>query len=594
MRDATAGAAAARASDLRDRIAQTGAQLEHSTQKQTEAMAVLARGPELSVTARTLTQLQALLNTQRLARTQAATVAAAKRAEANSEKELERAALARAQAPGADRELGALREQLRSASEAALRLPEMTERQVQITQHVRALESQVEQLQSMTMHGAFDRIEDLASALGYVAEWEKREGTSTAKSEKETVHRIEQYAADALWADTEGASRGRSAPQETAQQLAALSRRRMEAEDAARAHQETELLAARVQDLQKAVEHAEASLQRAAQAGAEAATHGAAAAAATAEAARMDERGAALKSECSRLERRIPELESVVAAVNLDKANAEASHFGELCAGLQAQLATLQNDLGAMGQGAQEPAPDSTQVDVEESRLAAAQDAEALRQAEQELAVAKADLERSHGAAARSRELTRKEAYWAQESSDWTRLGRDLGRGGVQALEIDSTGPELAVRANDLLHSCHGSRFTTSIQDLSGGRRQAPGPGRGVLHPRHGHQARPGGAHRELLGRRAGTAGGGLPRPDGHRGQAKPVRAPDLDPRRVGRGARPGKRAGLRGNASARRHADRSALRAAGQPLPRRAAARRRACRHPGRGTDHHVGRGDS
>ena len=50
------------------------------------------------------------------------------------------------------------------------------------------------------------------------------------------------------------------------------------------------------------------------------------------------------------------------------------------------------------------------------------------------------------------------------ELSDWTRLVQDLGRDGLQALELDAALPELNEIANNLLHSTHGSRFTVEIR----------------------------------------------------------------------------------------------------------------------------------
>lgn len=47
--------------------------------------------------------------------------------------------------------------------------------------------------------------------------------------------------------------------------------------------------------------------------------------------------------------------------------------------------------------------------------------------------------------------------------ADWNRLADDLGKSGLQALEIDAAGPELTARVNDLLHHCVGSRFSVLI-----------------------------------------------------------------------------------------------------------------------------------
>jgi exonuclease SbcC len=51
-----------------------------------------------------------------------------------------------------------------------------------------------------------------------------------------------------------------------------------------------------------------------------------------------------------------------------------------------------------------------------------------------------------------------------REQADWRQLGQDLGRDGLQAYEIDAAVPELNAIANDLLHTCHGSRFTVEVR----------------------------------------------------------------------------------------------------------------------------------
>lgn len=50
------------------------------------------------------------------------------------------------------------------------------------------------------------------------------------------------------------------------------------------------------------------------------------------------------------------------------------------------------------------------------------------------------------------------------ELDDWRRLADDLGRDGLQALEIDAAGPELTETVNDLLRAAAGSRWTVAIE----------------------------------------------------------------------------------------------------------------------------------
>ena len=49
---------------------------------------------------------------------------------------------------------------------------------------------------------------------------------------------------------------------------------------------------------------------------------------------------------------------------------------------------------------------------------------------------------------------------------DWSLLEKALGKDGVQALEIDAAGPEVARLCNDLLEACYGPRFAVSFETL--------------------------------------------------------------------------------------------------------------------------------
>ncbi len=52
------------------------------------------------------------------------------------------------------------------------------------------------------------------------------------------------------------------------------------------------------------------------------------------------------------------------------------------------------------------------------------------------------------------------------ELGDWTLLERALGRDGIQALEIDAAGPEVAEITNELLAACYGARFSLRLETL--------------------------------------------------------------------------------------------------------------------------------
>jgi DNA repair protein SbcC/Rad50 len=57
-------------------------------------------------------------------------------------------------------------------------------------------------------------------------------------------------------------------------------------------------------------------------------------------------------------------------------------------------------------------------------------------------------------------------------------LGDSLGRDGLQAILIDASGGELTTLVNDLLHTCHGPRFSMRVEaskTTADGKRQVDG-----------------------------------------------------------------------------------------------------------------------
>jgi exonuclease SbcC len=101
-----------------------------------------------------------------------------------------------------------------------------------------------------------------------------------------------------------------------------------------------------------------------------------------------------------------------------------------------------------------------------------------LRGVEAAIAVREAQLSDARSAEARLRDLETERRRVDQELADWTRLADDLGRDGLQAMEIDAAGPELTELVNDLLRTCVGSRWTVTIEasrQSSDGKRQLEG-----------------------------------------------------------------------------------------------------------------------
>lgn len=103
-------------------------------------------------------------------------------------------------------------------------------------------------------------------------------------------------------------------------------------------------------------------------------------------------------------------------------------------------------------------------VDVAGARRAVVEAEAAAKEAARALAVAEQRLAAATEGAARVAELERDRDAAAAELADWSRLALDLGRDGLQAAEIDAAGPDLTELVNDLLHTCHGPRFTVRVE----------------------------------------------------------------------------------------------------------------------------------
>lgn len=126
--------------------------------------------------------------------------------------------------------------------------------------------------------------------------------------------------------------------------------------------------------------------------------------------------------------------------------------------------------------------------------------------AEQRLWRAEDARARAIAGEARLLELEGELAAARRDHEDWTRLALDLGRDGLQALEIDAAAPELTQLTNDLLHTCVGPRWTVSVEaskTSADGKRQLDGMEVLVLDGERGRQGRAeslSGGERTLVG----------------------------------------------------------------------------------------------
>lgn len=109
------------------------------------------------------------------------------------------------------------------------------------------------------------------------------------------------------------------------------------------------------------------------------------------------------------------------------------------------------------------PAAPSAAPDVAAYKQAASRLEVEAREAHGAAAVARQRLDSAHALNGRVAGLEAERVTLEADLADWTRLALDLGRSGLQSAEVDSAGPELTELVNDLLRSCHGPRFTVSV-----------------------------------------------------------------------------------------------------------------------------------
>ncbi len=145
----------------------------------------------------------------------------------------------------------------------------------------------------------------------------------------------------------------------------------------------------------------------------------------------------------------------------LAKAQARIAELEPRVAVLTAELDGLGTSLHAAPKPEPLP-PEVLGLDVLEGSIGYTETT--ARNAHAAAAVAAERLERARNAGARLLELESDRNRAATELADWTRLAQDLGKDGLQAAEIDAAGPELTELVNDLLHECHGPRFTVRVE----------------------------------------------------------------------------------------------------------------------------------
>lgn len=125
-----------------------------------------------------------------------------------------------------------------------------------------------------------------------------------------------------------------------------------------------------------------------------------------------------------------------------------------------------------------EPVDPPNPIDLSTYETAVTRARATVQEYQTKLALAGKELEAARDKETRRAVLVEKSRTLEETVADWTRLSQDLGRDGLQALEIDCAGPEITVLANDLLRSCGDTRFTVSVETTrmdSTGKRELEG-----------------------------------------------------------------------------------------------------------------------
>lgn len=186
---------------------------------------------------------------------------------------------------------------------------------------------------------------------------------------------------------------------------------------------------------------------------------------------------------------RIAQLEPVAKrAARLEGATARVAELEPQIATLHAELAKIAEDRKAFEVlSPVPPAPDAAGL---RAQVKGWQDA--AIEGNRAVAALEGMLERNQASAARLVDLDQLEREQLTQVSDWTRVAANLGKDGLQALEIDAAGPELTALCNDILHRAHGPRFTVRVETQrasADGKRQLEGCDVMVLDTVQGREA---------------------------------------------------------------------------------------------------------
>lgn len=337
-------------------------------------------------------------------------------------------------------------------TEAIAAVPVLKARESEAVTAVQDLERNIGELERLLLQGKDERIAGLRVALVDVAASTEPDFMLHAV---ESAHRV---AVDAVKTDDELAVRHGAAPTEIEAARAALVAKRREREALRTQVSDAERLAARLPEIEQAQADAVAAAEDLAVAKSAHALEQAAGARTATTVRDHDTAVTAATRACGELQRQIEALASDAAYA--EKLAAAEGRLVELAGDRErdaAALATAETDLARYP----DIKPGASNVQDQVTAF------EAAERAVRECAAAKARAEQTHEQAeevqARREFLERDLGIASNDLADWTRLGQDLGRDGLQALEIDCAIPELNELTGSLLRSCHGPRFTVTL-----------------------------------------------------------------------------------------------------------------------------------
>jgi exonuclease SbcC len=144
----------------------------------------------------------------------------------------------------------------------------------------------------------------------------------------------------------------------------------------------------------------------------------------------------------------------------LDAAEARLDELRKSEEKLQEDLREVERKREAMGEPVVAPAYVGS--DAEEGDLQRVE--RMLSDWRADVKVCESKVKEARAGAEKLAKLRDEQAGLEANLADWTKLAQDLGRDGLQAMEVDSAGGELTELTNDLLHTCLGPRWTVAIE----------------------------------------------------------------------------------------------------------------------------------